>query len=73
MLALLGLLTVLTLLVLAGLVSAVGAESNLNVSLNLWVVLIGLFVAATLGAEVVYLIGLKAGPPLHDIAALGRI
>src|SRR5215831_19183665 len=55
-----------SLLVLAGLVSAVGAESDLNVSLNIWVVLIGLFVAATLGAQVGYLIGLKAGPALFN-------
>jgi membrane-associated protein len=53
-----------SLLVLAGLVAAVGAQSKLNVDLNLWVVLIGLFVAATVGAQTGYFIGRKAGPAL---------
>jgi membrane-associated protein len=53
-----------SLLVLAGLVAAVGAQSKLNVDLNLWVVLIGLFVAATAGAQTGYIIGRKAGPAL---------
>src|SRR5262249_32739280 len=51
-----------SLLVLAGLVSAVGAESKLNVDINLGVVLVGLFVAAVVGAQTGYFIGQKAGP-----------
>src|SRR5437588_708124 len=53
-----------SLLVLAGLVAAVGSKSRLDVSLNLWVVLIVLFVAAVVGAETGYFIGRKAGPAL---------
>jgi len=53
-----------SLLVLAGLVAAVGAESKLNVDINLGVVLVGLFIAATIGAETGYFIGRKAGPAL---------
>src|SRR5947207_527723 len=53
-----------SLLVLAGLVSAVGPESKLNVDLNLAVVLIGLFIAAAVGAQTGYFIGQKAGPAL---------
>jgi membrane-associated protein len=53
-----------SLLVLAGLVAAVGAKSNLDVSINLWVVLIGLFIAAVAGAQTGYYIGRKAGPAL---------
>jgi len=53
-----------SLLVLAGLVSAVGAESKLNVDINLGVVLVGLFVAAVVGAQTGYFIGQKAGPAL---------
>jgi membrane-associated protein len=53
-----------SLLVLAGLVCAVGAKSKLNVDLNLAVVLVGLFVSATAGAQTGYLIGRKAGPAL---------
>ena len=53
-----------SLLVLAGLVCAVGAKSNLNIHLNLAVVLVGLFVSATAGAQTGYFIGRKAGPAL---------
>ena len=53
-----------SLLVLAGLVAAVGAESKLNVDINLGVVLVGLFIAATVGAQTGYIIGRKAGPAL---------
>ena len=53
-----------SLLVLAGLVCAVGAQSNLDIHLNLAVVLVGLFVSAAAGAQTGYLIGLKAGPAL---------
>jgi membrane-associated protein len=53
-----------SLLVLAGLVAAVGADSKLNVDLNLGVVLVGLFIAATVGAQTGYIIGRKAGPAL---------
>src|SRR6476659_6155328 len=53
-----------SLLVLAGLVAAVGAESKLNVDINLGVVLVGVFIAATVGAQTGYLIGRKAGPAL---------
>ena len=53
-----------SLLVLAGLVCAVGAESNLNIELNLAVVLVGLFVAAVAGAQTGYFIGRTAGPAL---------
>jgi membrane-associated protein len=53
-----------SLLVLAGLVSAVGAESKLNVDINLGVVLVGLFIAAVVGAQTGYFIGQKAGPAL---------
>src|SRR5262249_16110697 len=51
-----------SLLVLAGLTAAVGAESGLNVDINLGVVLVGLFFAAVVGAQTGYFIGLKAGP-----------
>ena len=51
-----------SLLVLAGLVAAVGKDSNLNLEINLVVVLVGVFVAAVLGAQVGYLIGRTAGP-----------
>jgi membrane-associated protein len=53
-----------SLLVLAGLVAAVGSESKLNVDVNLWVLLVGLFIAAVIGAQTGYFIGLKAGPAL---------
>ena len=53
-----------SLLVLAGLVAAVGKDSNLNLEINLVVVLIGVFVAAAIGAQVGYLIGRTAGPAL---------
>src|SRR5580765_4041790 len=53
-----------SLLVLAGLVCAVGAKSDLDVRLNLFVVLGGLFFAAVAGAQVGYAIGWKAGPAL---------
>ena len=53
-----------SLLVLAGLVAAVGADSNLHVHLNLAVVLVGLFVSAVAGAQVGYVIGRTAGPAL---------
>jgi membrane-associated protein len=53
-----------SLLVLAGLVAAVGKDSNLNLEINLVVVLVGVFVAAVLGAQVGYLIGRTAGPAL---------
>jgi membrane-associated protein len=52
------------LLVLAGLVAAVGAKSDLDVSINLGVVLVGLFISATAGAQTGYFIGRKAGPAL---------
>ena len=55
-----------SLLVLAGLVCAVGAESKLDVHLNLAVVLIGLFVSAVAGAQTGYYIGRKAGPALFS-------
>src|SRR4051812_15207536 len=53
-----------SLLVLAGLVCAVGAESKIDVNLNLWVALGGLFIAAFAGAQTGYYIGQKAGPAL---------
>ena len=53
-----------SLLVLAGLVAAVGAQSNLDIHLNLAVVLVGLFVSAVAGAQVGYAIGRTAGPAL---------
>jgi membrane-associated protein len=53
-----------SLLVLAGLTAAVGAQSKLNVDVNLGVVLVGLFIAAVVGAQTGYFIGLKAGPAL---------
>jgi membrane-associated protein len=55
-----------SLLVLAGLVCAVGAQSKLNVDLNLGVVLVGLFVSAVAGAQTGYYIGQKAGPALFS-------
>jgi|SRR5581483_4136255 len=51
-------------LVLAGLVAAVGAESGLDIHLNLAVALVGVFVAAVAGAQTGYYIGHKAGPAL---------
>jgi len=53
-----------SLLVLAGLVAAVGDKSSINVHINLGVVLVGLFIAATAGAQTGYYIGRKAGPAL---------
>jgi membrane-associated protein len=53
-----------SLLVLAGLVAAVGAKSDLDVHLNLGVVLVGIFVAAVVGAQTGFFIGRKAGPAL---------
>ena len=55
-----------SLLVLAGLVCAVGAQSNLDIHLNLGVVLVGLFVSAVAGAQTGYFIGQKAGPALFS-------
>jgi membrane-associated protein len=55
-----------SLLVLAGLVAAVGAKSSIDVHVNLAVVLVGLFIAATAGAQTGYLIGRKAGPTLFN-------
>ena len=55
-----------SLLVLAGLVAAVGAKSSIDVHINLAVVLVGLFIAATAGAQTGYLIGRKAGPTLFN-------
>src|SRR3954463_10305140 len=55
-----------SLLVLAGLVAAVGAESKLDVSINLGVVLVGLFIAAVAGAQTGYYFGRKAGPALFN-------
>jgi membrane-associated protein len=48
------------------LVCAVGAESKLDVHLNLAVVLAGLFVSAVAGAQTGYFIGKKAGPALFS-------
>jgi membrane-associated protein len=53
-----------SLLVLAGLICAVGAKSDLDVSLNLPLILVGLAIAAIAGAQTGYLIGRKAGPAL---------
>jgi membrane-associated protein len=53
-----------SLLVLAGLVAAVGPKSDLDVRINLGFVLVGLFIAATAGAQMGYYIGRKAGPAL---------
>jgi membrane-associated protein len=55
-----------SLLVLAGLVCAVGAQTKLNVDLNLGVVLVGLFISAVAGAQTGYYIGRKAGPALFS-------
>src|SRR5262249_51461991 len=41
-----------------------GADSKLNLDLNLGVVLVGLFIAAVIGAQTGYFIGQKAGPAL---------
>jgi membrane-associated protein len=53
-----------SLLILGGLVAAVGAESALEVDVNLWVLLVGVFLAAVIGAQVGYYIGRTAGPAL---------
>jgi membrane-associated protein len=57
-----------SLLVAAGAFASPGRHmvGSTNVHLNLYAVLIGCFVAATLGAEVGYLIGRKAGPALFS-------
>ena len=55
-----------SLLVLAGLVSAVGAKSGLDIRINLLVVIAGLFVSAVAGAQTGYVIGRKAGPALFN-------
>src|SRR6187401_156874 len=55
-----------SLLILGGLIAAVGEESDLNVSVNLWVLLIGVFLAAVIGAQVGYFIGRAAGPALFN-------
>lgn len=55
-----------SLLVLGGLVAAVGSKSRLGVHVDLWVLLLLLPIAAIVGAQVGYLIGRKAGPPLFN-------
>jgi membrane-associated protein len=55
-----------SLLVLAGLVSAVGAKSGLDIRINILVVTAGLFVSAVAGAQTGYFIGRKAGPALFN-------
>jgi membrane-associated protein len=55
-----------SLLVLAGLVSAVGAKSGLDIKINIVLVMAGLFVAAVAGAQTGYFIGRKAGPALFN-------
>ena len=55
-----------SLLVLAGLVAAVGDESGLDIRINLFVVIAGLFVSAVAGAQTGYFIGRKAGPALFN-------
>jgi membrane-associated protein len=55
-----------SLLVLAGLVSAVGAKSGLDIRINIVVVIAGLFVSAVAGAQTGYFIGRKAGPALFN-------
>jgi membrane-associated protein len=52
-----------SLLVLAGLFCAV---DHPPVHLNLWVILVGLFLAAVVGAQLGYFIGRKVGPPLFN-------
>lgn len=57
-----------SLLVLAGLVAAVGRKSDLlhHYHVELWVLLVGLPIVAIAGAQVGYVIGLKAGPALFN-------
>src|SRR3954452_21433436 len=55
-----------SLLILGGLIAAVGKDSDLHVSVNLWVLLVGGFVAAMIGAQVVSVIGGAAGPALFN-------
>jgi membrane-associated protein len=55
-----------SLLVLAGLVSAVGAKSGLDIRINILLVTAGLFVSAVAGAQTGYFIGRKAGPALFN-------
>jgi membrane-associated protein len=55
-----------SLLVLAGLVSAVGAKSGLDIRINIVLVTAGLFVSAVAGAQTGYFIGRKAGPALFN-------
>jgi membrane-associated protein len=57
-----------SLLVAAGAFSSPGRHlvGHTNVHLNLGVLLVGCFVAAALGAQVGYLLGLKAGPAIFN-------
>ncbi len=55
-----------SLLVAAGVFAADGHIGSTYVHLNLWVLLVGCFVAAALGAQVGYYIGEKAGPALFN-------
>ena len=57
-----------SLLVTAGVLASPAPHKlgGINIHLNLGVVLIGCFVAATVGAQVGYLIGQKAGPALFS-------
>ncbi|MHB8464570.1 MAG: DedA family protein, partial [Acidimicrobiales bacterium] len=57
-----------SLLVTAGVLASPGRHlvNHVNLHLNLPAILIGCFVAATLGGQVGYLIGRKAGPALFN-------
>jgi membrane-associated protein len=55
-----------SLLVTAGVLASGTAKDHHGLHLNLAVILVGCFVAATVGAEVGYFIGRKAGPALFN-------
>ena len=55
-----------SLLVAAGVFASKHKIGSTYVHLNLGVLLVGCFIAAAIGAEVGYLIGAKAGPPLFS-------
>jgi membrane-associated protein len=55
-----------SLLVTAGVFASKHRVGNTYVHLNLGVLLVGCFLAAALGAQVGYVIGAKAGPPLFN-------
>ena len=53
-----------SLLFIAGMAAAGTLGKNVDVSFNIWIVLIGVFIAAVAGDQVGYVFGMKAGPSI---------